>query len=158
MSQQMPAPGWYPEPGTSHLRWWDGSTWGPYAPSQAPPDKTLAVLSHLGAVIGGFILPLIIYLTAGKRDAYIRHHSAEALNFQLTWLIGFLTAFVLMFSTLFATAGLDSSEPPVGFFIIFPFIFVIQGIGLVFSIMGAVKAGGGKLWRYPVSIRFVKAR
>ncbi len=23
----MPGPGWYPEPGTRTLRWWDGFTW-----------------------------------------------------------------------------------------------------------------------------------
>ncbi|WP_075205306.1 DUF2510 domain-containing protein [Leucobacter musarum] len=30
----LPPAAWYPDPANGHLRWWDGQTWGPYAPPQ----------------------------------------------------------------------------------------------------------------------------
>jgi hypothetical protein len=34
-----PPPGWYPEPGTARLRWWDGARWTEYGHG-APPGQT----------------------------------------------------------------------------------------------------------------------
>lgn len=33
-----PPPGWYPEPGTSRLRWWDGVRWTEYSHGAPPPS------------------------------------------------------------------------------------------------------------------------
>ncbi len=43
-------------------------------------EKTLAILSHLGPILGGFVLPLVLFLVA-KDKPYVRHHACEALNF-----------------------------------------------------------------------------
>ena len=66
-------PGWYPE--GAHLRWWDGANWGPYAPATptGPPQseeergRTMAVVSHLGFIAGGFILPVWLYEEIRRR-------------------------------------------------------------------------------------------
>ena len=52
-------PGWYPEPGTGFSRYWDGQSWGAYAPAvsgagqpvRQPKDKVVAGL--LGIFLGG---------------------------------------------------------------------------------------------------------
>jgi len=54
-------PGWYPEPGTGLNRYWDGQTWGAYAPVPAheggqlqKPHKDKVAAGILGILLGGF--------------------------------------------------------------------------------------------------------
>ncbi len=139
------ATGWYPAE-TGYVRWWDGYQWGPpvlthgQVAMTAPADntKTLVVLAHLGCVLGGFILPLVILLVE-KRNPFVRHHAAEALNFQLTMMIVILVSIPLALVL-------------VGFFTLIAAIVA----NYVFGIMGAVKAGRGEWFRYPVNLRMVK--
>jgi len=149
-------PGWYP---TDHgWRWWDGYAWGFLAPPPVPEEesgKTLAVLTHLGILFGGFVVPLVIYLTEGRRNGFVRDHSREALNFQITFSIVWLAAFAVFFVTFVASAS--RTGPPVAFFLVFPLYFLIWALALACEITGAVRAGQGRRYRYPVSIRFVRS-
>jgi uncharacterized Tic20 family protein len=158
----LPPAGWYSD-GIA-LRWWDGNTWGPYAPP-APSSNpfgggtTLSVLAHASFFFASIILPLILRLTEGKKDDYLRHHSTEALNFQLTFLIAWLSTFVLIVITAIATAATSSSDDSNGsawFLLPFAFLPIVFIAGAVFSVLGAVRASQGQWWRYPVSIRFVR--
>ena len=54
-------PGWYPEPGTGFSRYWDGTSWGAYAPAVSGggghpvrPPKEKVVAGLLGILLGGF--------------------------------------------------------------------------------------------------------
>jgi uncharacterized Tic20 family protein len=150
-------PGWY---GTDQgWRWWDGHAWGPLAPPPVPEEesgKSMAILSHLGIILGGFILPLVIYCTEGKRNGFVRDHSREALNFQITFGILWIGGFVLFFVTMVATASVSRTGPPGVFFLVFPLMMGLWALGIVCSVLGAVRAGNGRRYRYPVSIRFVR--
>lgn len=69
-------------------------------------DRTRTTLSHLGSLLGGPILPLVIYLLSDdERRPGTRHHAREALNFQLTFLAVYFLGFILMFIGL-GTGGL----------------------------------------------------
>jgi uncharacterized protein len=143
------------------MRWWDGTAWGPLAPGAKPIDdvsqgRTLAILSHFGIFAAYFVLPLVIRLTEGKKNEYVKHHSAEALNFMLTvilfWIVIGIPAFIVTAVTM--PTGRHVS-PPIGFFVMMGVWFVV-GVGvLVCCVLGAVRASQGVWWRYPVSIRFV---
>ena len=146
-------------------RWWDGGAWGPLASPPVVDDvtagRTLAVLCHLGLFLGGFILPLVVYLTEGTRNRYIRHHSREALNFNITfglvWILLFMPAW---FVVIVSVSG--DSTPRSGFPISIA-VFWIGGMVLwltafSFSILGAVRASQGVRWRYPLCVRFVRDR
>jgi uncharacterized Tic20 family protein len=159
----LPAAGWYHD-GTT-LRWWDGTSWGPAAPpgsfGSQPADpiqdgSTLAVLSHVGFVIAAVVLALVVRLTEGNKNEYTRHHSTEALNFQLTFLIIWFVGIFVVFGSALAFGGADgeSASP----WILLPFLglFVLFGTGMVLAIVGAVRASRGQWWRYPVGIRFVR--
>ncbi len=150
-------PGWYAT--EQGWRWWDGDAWGPLAPPPVPDEesgKTLAILTHLGVVFGGFIVPLVIYLTEGKKNAFVRDHSREALNFQITFAIVWTTAMFLFFVGMIASATGSRSGPPLAFFFVFPLYFVLWALALACGITGAVRAGQGRHYRYPISIRFVR--
>jgi len=64
-------PGWYPDPGSGHLRWWDGRYWGPFhGPSPANPRSTAALAHYLGIL--GLLGPLNIMLTNSSNDPFVR--------------------------------------------------------------------------------------
>jgi uncharacterized protein len=163
LSDMAPKPGWYHDDEGS-VRWWDGHRWDAAEPATvertydypathpwpvpAPgrsDARTLAMLAHLGVFIGGFILPLVIYLTVGKEDLFVRHHARESLNFQLSYLIVYVIGLVIIVVTLF-----------VGALVVFPLLIILGIAHMVYAIIGAVRANQGEWWCYPVSFRFVK--
>lgn len=125
------------------MRWWDGSQWGATSPVVAPAGsgsdpKTMAMLAQLLGIFTGFLGPLVIYLVNGDKDRFVKHHSAEALNFQLTVLIAQLVSVVLMLVL-------------VGFVM----FIVVWVLALVFSIQATIAANRGEWYRYPINIRMV---
>jgi len=113
----------------------------PMSPSE---QRNWAMAAHLSpflaSFLGGlsFLGPLIVFVIFKDRGAFIRHHSSEALNFQLTMWIGLLISVPLMFILIgFFTAG------------------AIAVTMLVCHILGAVAASDGRDYRYPLTIRFV---
>lgn len=161
-----PPAGWYHD-GTT-MRWWDGTAWGPVAPpgsfgSQATPPAdpvregtTLAVLCHAGQFFAAVVLALVVRLTEGKKNEYVRHHSTEALNFQLTFLIVWIGGIFLTIGGMFATVGTGDGDAGAWFLLPMLALFALFGVGMTFAILGAVRASQGRWWRYPVSIRFVR--
>ena len=120
----------------------------PPPPPAVPPDqqpmsdsdaRLWAMLSQLGGIILGFIAPLIVMLVFGPRNAFVKKESTEALNFQITVLIGYIVSFVLMFVV-------------IGIFL----FFAVWILSIIFCVIAAVKNNQGIEYRYPINIRFVK--
>lgn len=82
----MSAPaGWYPDPLSGLLRWWDGYGWGAFAPPvvvQRPP-KDVAVAYVLAIFLGGF----------GVHQFYLRRAGSGVTQLLLT-LVGGATAWL----------------------------------------------------------------
>jgi uncharacterized Tic20 family protein len=151
------------------MRWWDGSTWGPFAqnPQQNSDDRTLAMLSHAGVLIGGFIVPLVMYLISDdEKRPNTRFHAREALNFQLTFLAVYFGAFILLFGGIAVGGGFAeqgdtlSGGTVVALFVSLGVFFVViitmVVLNFVFSIKGAIRANQGVRWKYPLRFAFVK--
>ncbi|MBN9140124.1 MAG: DUF4870 domain-containing protein [Micrococcales bacterium] len=114
-----------------------------YAPTaeMSPADQRLwATLTHVGGILFGWLAPLITYLVLKDRGAFVRAHTATALNFQLTLLIAYVAAYVLTLVT---------------FGILFIVIFVPVVLAIIFGIMAAIAANKGEFYTYPMSIKFV---
>jgi uncharacterized Tic20 family protein len=160
------APGWYADPhDAAAQRWWDGNAWtdhvqrtpaAPAAAAMAPQGRPSAdamqwaMIAHLSALIGlvtgmSFLGPLVVYLVKKDEDPYIREQAAEALNFNLSVLI---YGFVLGLATVILLIVL------VGLLLI-PVLIAGAIAWLILVIMGAVKAGRGEPFRYPLTLRFV---
>lgn len=142
MAEPAAEPGWYPV-GNGTQRYWDGSQWtdhiAPASSSMPGDDKTWAILSHVLTFVGGFIAPLVIYLIKKDESPYVRHHAAEALNFQLSIIIYAIVSMILILVL-------------IGILLI-----LAVAIGaLVFTIIAAIAASNGEEYRYPLTIRFVK--
>ena len=120
----------------------------PPPPPSVPPDqqpmsdsdaRLWAMLGQLGGIILGFIGPLIVMLVFGPRNAFVKKESTEALNFQITVLIGYIVSFVLMFIV-------------IGIFL----FLAVWILSIIFCVIAAVKNNQGIEYRYPINIRFVK--
>lgn len=110
-----------------------------YSAEMNPADqRTWAILTHLSAFVlaGG---PLIAYLILKDRGWLVRGAAAGALNFQLTLALELLACFALMYVL-------------VGF-LLFPVVLVLA---VVFPILAAVTASRGEVYRYPLTIPFVR--
>lgn len=157
----LPPPGWYPDP-DGNTRWWDGTQWGGVATPYwqrppAAPNKIAAVFAHLGPIIGGFVLPLVLYLTIGRDDRFVRHHASEGLNFAITLfgvtMVGMIVAVAVMLGGISTGAEAGAFG---GFAVVWLAVMVISLGSWAFAIVGAVRASQGEWWRYPVCIRLVK--
>lgn len=107
--------------------------------------KMWGMFCHLGSLVGlvvpgGFFIgPLVVWLIKKNDMPFVDDQGKESLNFQLTMLIAFLAAFILVFV-----------------FIGILLLPVIGIVDLVFTIIAAIKANDGVRYRYPFAIRFIK--
>jgi len=153
------APGWYPDPGgsASH-RYWDGTRWTDALSSAIPPagphnarddSRTWALAAHLSALLSlvvgfPFVGPLVVYLVK-KDDPFVRRHAAEALNFNLSWMLYAIVLGIATVILIFFIVGLA----------LIPVLILLALAWLVLVCLAAVKAGQGAEYRYPLTIRFV---
>ena len=111
------------------------------APAFAPSgnDKLWAVVCHLSDFIGApLLIPLIVYLVMKDDSPFVRRHASEALNFHLSLLLYSVVCIPLVFVL-------------VGVF----FLIALGVIALICAIVAAIKAGDGRSYAYPMTIRFV---
>lgn len=99
-------------------------------------EKTLALLSHVITFVSNFIAPLIIYVIKKDESAFVTAHAKESLNFQLTILLAVIVLFVSIVGILL--------------------LWVVGIYAFVLVIIATIRASEGKLYRYPLTIRFIK--
>jgi uncharacterized Tic20 family protein len=109
-------------------------------PERSQDDAVFAILGHLGSWIVGFFAPLLIFVLKGKESRFLRHHSIEALNFQISITIYAIASGILMLLL-------------IGFLL----IFVVGAIAIILPILATVAANKGEYYRYPLTIRLIKA-
>jgi uncharacterized protein len=99
----------------------------------------LSALLGLAVPLGSVLAPLVVWLVKREQSAFVADQAKEALNFNITVLIGGVICIVLAFV----------------------FIGILLGIALfaywlVFTILAGIKANEGALYRYPFAMRMVK--
>ena len=109
-------------------------------------DKQLLVLTHLSQLldfvtgIGGFIVPLVLWLIKKDEIVGMDFHGKAILNFRISMFI-----YMLICIPLILLLGLGI----IGFIIIGIFC-------LIFPIINAIKASNNQEPNYPFSIPFIK--
>jgi uncharacterized protein len=108
--------------------------------------RTWCVICHASAlsgivlhVVGHIFGPLIVWLLKRNESPEIDAHGKESLNFQLSMLIYNLVAGILIFVLI----GI-------------PLLILLYVLNIVFVIIASIQAGDGKLYRYPMAIRFIR--
>ncbi len=101
-------------------------------------DKNIATVTHLGGTVFSFIPALVVWILKKDDSEYISSQAKEALNFQITVLIGQFIAFILAFIL-------------IG--------FVLMGIiwlaNIVLCIIAAISTSKGETYRYPLTLRLI---
>lgn len=103
--------------------------------------KMWAMFCHLAALIFHILGPIIVWLIKKDESSFVDAHGKEAVNFQLTMLIWMMVAFGLTL----ATCGL-----------LFPLPMIVGIADLVMCIIAGLAANRGEMYRYPMTIRFIK--
>jgi len=120
-------------------------------------ERQWAMFAHLSALLGAlltgvwgggwgcFIGPLVIWLVKKDTMPFVNDQGKEALNFNITVAIAFVVLFLLSVMTF-----------GIGLIIAIP-LWIIIGISwLVCTIIAAIKANEGVLYRYPFTLRLIK--
>jgi uncharacterized Tic20 family protein len=122
-----------------------------YAPTQQ--ERTLAMLCHIGALIGSFmppaniIVPVVIWLLKKDQSAFVNEHGKESINFQINLSVWAIIICVVGFLLIFLVIGIFLLPVALGALFI---------AGLILCIVAGIKAYEGNYYRYPFIIRLVK--
>jgi len=115
-----------------------------YTPTES--ERTWGMLAHLSALAGlvvpliGIVLgPLAVWLTRRDESEFVAGQAKEALNFNISVLLGAVACMLL--ALVFVGFLLGTAL----------FIF-----WLVMTLVAAIKASEGQVYRYPFSLRLVK--
>lgn len=106
-----------------------------------------AMFLHLSQLLGffvpvaGLVAPIVIWQIKKKELPGIDVHGCHVVNWIITEIILLVVSIILIF-----------------LFIGIPLVIVLGVLGIVFPIIGAVKASNGQVWRYPLSIQFLTPR
>lgn len=125
----------------------------PLQPTPASSSsQTWEVLCHVAAA-AGFVIPfgnifgpLIVWLTKRHESLGVDAHGRESLNFQISW-----TIYGMILGAITAVLWIIL----IGIFLV-PVLIIGWIAMVILTIIGAVKASNGQLYRYPLTIRFLK--
>lgn len=112
---------------------------------QTPEAKQMGLLLHLSQFANviffplGIIAPILIWQLNKDKLPELDAHGKMVTNWMISATIYAFASFILMFLL-------------IGFFT----ILAVAVMGIVFPIVGAIKANNGELWEYPLTIKFLK--
>lgn len=112
---------------------------------QTPEQKQMGLIMHLSQLANlilfpvGIVVPIVIWQTQKEKTPALDAHGKMVTNFMISMTIYFIVSFILAFVL-------------IGFLLL-PIVAVI---GIVFPIIGGIKANNGELWEYPLAIKFLR--
>ncbi len=112
---------------------------------QTPEQKQMGLFLHLSQFANlilfpiGIVLPIVLWQTQKDKMPALDAHGKMVVNWMISSTIYVIASFILMFVL-------------IGFLT----ILAVGIMGIVFPIIGAVKANNGEFWEYPLTIKFLK--
>jgi uncharacterized Tic20 family protein len=100
----------------------------------------LAALSgYIGVPLGNIIGPLVVWMIKREESSFIDDQGKESLNFQISMLIWI----AISAATICIFVGMVTTP-------------ILAVVGVVYVIIAAIKSNQGELYRYPLTIRFIR--
>jgi uncharacterized protein len=122
-------------------------------PMSAADERNWAMAAHLSALVAvvsipSFVGPLVVWLIKKDESPFVRAHSVDALNFNISVLIYLIVGSMAMVVIGLITFG-------IALILAIPVIFVAFVIWLILVIQGSMAASRGQDFKYPWTIKFV---
>lgn len=112
---------------------------------QTPEQKQMGMFLHLSQLLGlvvpvaGLIVPIVLWQTQKDKMPALDAHGKMVTN----WIISSIIYMVVSIPLMFILVG-------------FLTILAVAVMGIIFPIIGGIKANNGELWEYPLTIKFLK--
>ena len=90
--------------------------------------------------LAGFVVPIVIWQVMKDEYPEIDEHGRMVAN----WIISHLLYLVCSFLLAFVGVGI-------------PLLIVLGILGIVFPVIGSIRAAEGRCWKYPLTIEFLTA-
>jgi uncharacterized Tic20 family protein len=110
-----------------------------------PKENQWAMALHLSQLanyivpLSGIVAPIVIWQIKKEELPGLDAHGKNVVN----WMISAFIYAIVSAMLLIVVIGL-------------PLLVVLGILGVVFPIIGGVKANNGEVWKYPLAIRFLK--
>lgn len=119
----------------------------PFGPTQldTADQRQMGMFLHLSQLANvilfpvGIIVPIVLWQTQKEKMPALDAHGKMVVNWMISVTIYAIVSVILMIVI-------------IGFLT----ILAVGVMGIVFPIIGAVKANNGELWQYPLTIKFLK--
>jgi len=108
-------------------------------------EKLWSVFIHVSQLcsfiipFSGFVLPIVLWQIKKDESEFININGIIVTN----WIISKMIYYGISVFLCFIIIGI-------------PLIWILIMLAVIFPVIGAVLAGSGKIWRYPLSITFIK--
>jgi len=112
---------------------------------QTQDERQMGMFLHLSQLANviffpiGIIAPILLWQTQKEKMPALDAHGKMVVN----WMIS---------STIYAVVSIVLCLVLVGFLM----LLALALMGIIFPIIGGVKANNGELWQYPLAIKFIK--
>jgi len=117
----------------------------PHQALQTAEQRQMGLWLHLSQLANiiffpiGILAPIVIWQTQKDKMPALDVHGKMVVNWMISSTIYMFASIILMFVV-------------VGFLT----ILAVAVMGIVFPIIGGIKANNGELWQYPLTIKFLK--
>ena len=117
----------------------------PPAALQTAEERQMGMIMHLSQLVNvlffpiGIVAPIVLWQTQKEKMPALDAHGKMVTNFMISMTIYMVVSIILMF-------------------VLIGFLTILAAaiMGIVFPIIGGIKANKGELWSYPMTIKFLK--
>lgn len=113
-----------------------------------PDERQMAMWNGVGILLLGWLMPLIIFVIYKDRSAFVREHSRQMLNTNISYSLYLIGLAVVFGIITIVTLGFGA--------IVFVLYFVPVIALYIFAIISAVRGNNGEGYRAPLTIDMVK--
>ncbi len=105
-------------------------------------ERTYCTLMHISQLLVysviGVVVPIAMWIIGKDQSEIVRRHGNRMMN----WIISGFIYGIVGWLLCFAIIGI-------------PIVFALAAVSIIFPIIAAIKANGGQLWSYPLTIKFL---